>query len=162
MFEFFKKKTTEELIAPVTGELIDISKVPDKVFSQKLLGDGIAIKPIDGLIVAPCKGKVVQIFPTKHAIGIRTKLGFELLIHIGLDTVVLKGKGFEVFINEGDKVKPGDKLMKVDIDFLKENVPSIITPIVITNGDIVDTIEKFNGKVECGKDIAMRVHMKKD
>jgi PTS system D-glucosamine-specific IIC component len=85
------------------------------------------------LVVSPVNGKIINIFPTKHAIGIESDAGKEILIHFGIDTVKLKGDGFESFVSEGDKVTIGQKLLKVDINFVKENAPSIITPIVFTN-----------------------------
>ena len=97
------------------------------------MGEGVAIMPTGGDVVAPIDGTVVLISKTKHAIGIRTKDDTEVLIHVGLETVTLKGEGFTVFVNEGDVVSTGQKLMTVDWDFIKDKVPSIITPVVITN-----------------------------
>ncbi|EDL62468.1 PTS sugar transporter subunit IIA, partial [Bacillus sp. SG-1] len=117
-------------------------------FSQKMMGDGFAILPTEGLIVSPVDGKVVNVFPTKHAIGLESKGGKEVLIHVGIDTVKLQGKGFESLINEGDQVEAGQPLLKVDLDYIKNNAPSTITPIIFTNlkeGQTV-TIEK-EGKV---------------
>lgn len=141
MFGFFKKKEVE-IISPLQGEVIDISQVEDQVFSQKMLGDGVAIKPTSDLVVAPCDGKIMQVFPTNHAIGIQSKDGLEILIHIGLDTVELKGQGFTRMIEEGDKVKAGDPLVKLDLDFLAEHAKSVVTPVVITNGDAVEDLNK--------------------
>lgn len=113
--------------------MIPLEQVPDPVFSQKMMGEGVAIMPTGGDVVAPIDGTVVLISKTKHAIGIRTKDDTEVLIHVGLETVTLKGEGFTVFVNEGDVVSTGQKLMTVDWDFIKDKVPSIITPVVITN-----------------------------
>ncbi|MGM0847301.1 MAG: glucose-specific PTS transporter subunit IIBC [Bacillota bacterium] len=138
----------EKFVSPITGEIIDLSEVPDQVFSQKMMGDGFAILPTDGLIVSPVDGKVVNVFPTKHAIGLESKGGKEVLIHVGIDTVKLEGKGFESLIKEGDNVEAGQPLLKVDLDYIQNNAPSIITPIIFTNlkeGKSV-TIEK-EGKV---------------
>ncbi|MGF2614337.1 PTS glucose transporter subunit IICBA [Rossellomorea vietnamensis] len=138
----------EKFVSPITGEIKDLSEVPDQVFSQKMMGDGFAILPTDGLIVSPVDGKVVNVFPTKHAIGLESKNGKEVLIHVGIDTVKLEGKGFESLIKEGDKVEAGQPLLKVDLDYIKNNAPSTITPIIFTNlkeGKTV-TIEK-EGKV---------------
>jgi PTS system D-glucosamine-specific IIC component len=123
----------EEFAAPLSGKLLPINEVPDQVFSQKMMGDGFAIEPTEGTVVSPVDGTIVNLFPTKHAIGIRAENGQEVLIHVGIDTVKLEGKGFESFISEGDKVTKGQKLLEVDLNFIKENAPSIITPIVFTN-----------------------------
>ncbi|WP_335872519.1 glucose-specific PTS transporter subunit IIBC [Bacillus sp. 2205SS5-2] len=139
----------EKIISPIKGELKPITEVPDQVFSGKMMGDGFAILPTEGMIVSPVNGKIVNVFPTKHAIGIESDAGREILIHVGIDTVKLQGKGFESLIQEGDIVEAGQPLLKVDLGFIKENAPSIITPIVFTNlreGEQV-VIEK-EGKVE--------------
>ncbi|WP_181350710.1 glucose-specific PTS transporter subunit IIBC [Thalassobacillus sp. CUG 92003] len=120
-------------VSPLKGEIMSISDVPDQVFSDKMMGDGFAIKPEDGKIVSPVKGKVLNVFPTKHAIGLEAENGMEILIHIGIDTVSLKGEGFEAMIEEGDEVKQGQALMQVDIDYVSEHATSIVTPIVFTN-----------------------------
>jgi PTS system D-glucosamine-specific IIC component len=98
-----------------------------------MMGDGFAILPTDGTIVSPVDGKIVNLFPTKHAIGIKSNSGREILIHVGIDTVKLKGEGFESFVKENDQVEKGQVLLKVDINKIKDKVPSIITPIVFTN-----------------------------
>ncbi|TDL88777.1 PTS glucose transporter subunit IIA [Vibrio vulnificus] len=141
---FGKKESVEQLLAPINGQVINIEDVPDPVFSGKMMGDGIAILPEEGLVVSPIDAEVIQVFHTKHALGLRTKQGIEWLIHIGLETVNLNGEGFEVHVEEGQKVKAGDKLVTFDIDFLKSKAPSIVTPIVITNGELVEKLEKTN------------------
>ncbi|WNB93227.1 glucose-specific PTS transporter subunit IIBC [Bacillus sp. NEB1478] len=123
----------ERFVSPIKGKLLPITEVPDQVFSGKMMGDGFAIEPADGLVVSPVNGKIINVFPTKHAIGIESDSGKEILIHFGIDTVKLKGEGFETFVSEGDKVEAGQKLLKVDLSFVKENAPSVITPIVFTN-----------------------------
>ncbi|WP_379966712.1 glucose-specific PTS transporter subunit IIBC [Ectobacillus sp. sgz5001026] len=123
----------EELIAPMHGKLLPITEVPDQVFSGKMMGDGFAIEPTEGTIVSPVNGEIVNVFPTKHAIGILSEGGKEILIHIGIDTVKLNGEGFELLVAQGDKVTQGQALLKVDLDFVKKNAPSIISPVVFTN-----------------------------
>lgn len=125
--------TDEEMINPIEGEIIPITEVPDQVFSGKMMGDGFAIIPSEGTVVSPVDGEIVNVFPTKHAIGILSKGGKEILIHIGIDTVKLNGEGFEVLVAQGDKVTKGQQLVKVDLHFIRENAPSTITPIVFTN-----------------------------
>lgn len=127
------KKNKVQVFSPLSGQVIPLEQVPDPVFSQKMMGEGVAIMPTGGDVVAPIDGTVVLVSKTKHAIGIRTKDDTEVLIHVGLETVTLKGEGFTVFVNEGDIVSSGQKLMTVDWDFIKDKVPSIITPVVITN-----------------------------
>ncbi len=134
-------KGKDHLISPLEGKIMPITEVPDQVFSGKMMGDGFAIEPTDGLIVAPVDGKIMNVFPTKHAIGIESVNGREILIHVGIDTVNLKGEGFEVFISEGDEIKQGQKLMKVDLAYIKENATSTITPIVFTNLEEGETID---------------------
>lgn len=133
MFAKFMKKNKVQVFSPLSGQVIPLEQVPDPVFSQKMMGEGVAIMPTGGDVVAPIDGTVVLVSKTKHAIGIRTKDDTEVLIHVGLETVTLKGEGFTVFVNEGDIVSSGQKLMTVDWDFIKDKVPSIITPVVITN-----------------------------
>lgn len=125
--------TPLEFNSPITGELLPISEVPDQVFSGKMVGDGFAIKPTEGKVFSPVNGKVVTVFPTKHAIGIAADNGTEILIHIGIDTVHLKGEGFTSHIEQGDLVEQGQLLMEMDLDYIAENAASIITPVVFTN-----------------------------
>ncbi|WP_034766084.1 glucose-specific PTS transporter subunit IIBC [Rossellomorea vietnamensis] len=127
------ERDNEKFVAPITGEIKDITEVPDQVFSGKMMGDGFAIVPTEGTIVSPITGKVVNVFPTKHAIGLESKAGREVLIHVGIDTVKLEGKGFEALVKEGDQVEAGQPLLEVDLDYIKANAPSIMTPIVFTN-----------------------------
>ncbi len=131
---FFKRKKKEILIqSPLEGEILPLERVPDEVFSQKMLGDGFAVDPTNGTVVSPVDGEIVNVFPTKHAIGLKDTNGKELLIHVGLDTVNLKGEGFTSFVTDGQAVKKGQKLLEVDFAGIREKVPSIITIVVITN-----------------------------
>ncbi len=123
----------ETIVSPMKGEILEITEVPDQVFSGKMMGDGFAIKPVDGTVVSPVDGKVVNVFPTKHAIGLETAGGREILIHFGIDTVNLKGEGFEIMVEQGYEVKKGQTLMKADLDYISKHAASIITPIVFTN-----------------------------
>ncbi|TCP31798.1 PTS system D-glucose-specific IIA component (Glc family) /PTS system D-glucose-specific IIB component (Glc family) /PTS system D-glucose-specific IIC component (Glc family) [Scopulibacillus darangshiensis] len=123
----------DNIAAPAKGELVPLSEVPDQVFSEKMMGDGFAVRPEDGLIGSPVDGKIINVFPTKHAIGILTDNGREILVHVGIDTVKLNGEGFKAMVKEGDKVKQGDTLLKVDLDYLEANAPSTMTPVIFTN-----------------------------
>ncbi|EOB6964413.1 glucose-specific PTS transporter subunit IIBC [Staphylococcus aureus] len=136
------KSATSELShivhASLTGEVTPLSEVPDQVFSEKMMGDGIAIKPSQGEVRAPFNGKVQMIFPTKHAIGLVSDSGLELLIHIGLDTVKLNGEGFTLHVEEGQEVKQGDLLINFDLDYIRNHAKSDITPIIVTQGNITN------------------------
>jgi len=123
----------EDIVMPVNGELMDISNVPDPVFAEKMTGDGFAVLPHEGLIASPVYGKVFNVFPSKHAIGIMSDGGKEVLVHIGVNTVKLKGQGFNVLVKEGDLVAAGQPIMEVDLAYVKEHAPSIISPIVFSN-----------------------------
>ncbi|CAG9620038.1 PTS sugar transporter subunit IIA [Sutcliffiella rhizosphaerae] len=146
---FFKKlfgknerKTEERLVAPITGRLVPLEEVPDPVFAERMMGDGIAIEPTEGTVVSPVNGEIVQFFPTKHAIGIKSETGVEVLIHVGLETVGMKGEGFEGLVNVGDKVSVGTPLLHFDVALIKEKAKSVVTPIILTNGDILETVTK--------------------
>lgn len=159
MLNFFKKNKIIELVSPMTGRIIPVEEVPDKVFSDKMIGDGIAIEPSDGKIVSPVDGTVTTIFPTNHAIGLVTKEGLEILIHIGLDTVELNGAGFNRLTEVDTRVKKGDPLMEFDPKLVVENGKSPITPIIITNMDKVKKLEKNSGGVERGNQIIYTVEL---
>ncbi|RDW19762.1 PTS sugar transporter subunit IIA [Oceanobacillus chungangensis] len=141
------------ILAPVSGELIGLEKVPDPVFAEKMMGDGIAIDPSIGEIFSPVNGKIIQLFSTKHAIGIEAENGAEILIHVGLDTVNLNGEGFTAHVEEGKKVKQGDHLLSFDLDMIRERATGTIIPIIITNTDAMSSIKAENKKqVTAGKD----------
>lgn len=137
----------KDIYSPIDGEAVDLSEVPDQVFSEKMMGDGIAIKPISGTVRAPFDGEVATDFPTKHALGLVNEGGLELLIHFGLDTVNLKGEGFDLKVATGDKIKKGDILMEVDLDYIRENAKSDITPIIITGPSGTEIAARENGTV---------------
>lgn len=129
------KVKKEVVTSPLTGKVIPLTEVKDEAFSGELLGKGIAVDPADGKVVAPCDGTVTTVFPTKHAIGIVTENGAELLIHLGLDTVKLDGEHFTAHIAQGDKVKKGQLMITVDIEAVKAAGYSMVTPIIVTNTD---------------------------
>ena len=129
-----ERKVTSSLIvsSPITGLAADITEVPDEGFAGKMMGDGAGVTPEDPTICAPEDGEVVFVFDTKHAIGFQTDSGLALLLHIGIDTVALNGQGFEVLVENGQKVKKGEPLMRIDLAFLKEHAPSLCSPILCT------------------------------
>ncbi|WP_413304181.1 PTS glucose transporter subunit IIA [Bacillus sp. 1P10SD] len=141
-FNIFKKEKSA-IFAPVNGEILSLSEVPDPVFSQKMMGEGIAMIPEEGKIYSPVKGSVILIAETKHAIGVRAVDGAEILIHVGLETVSLNGEGFTIAVNVGDKVTTGQLLMEMDLDMIKQLAKSIITPIVITNSNEIGKQYRF-------------------
>ncbi|NYE08780.1 PTS system glucose-specific IIA component [Bacillus niacini] len=134
VFNFFKKEKLK-VVAPVNGAIIPLEEVPDPVFSQKMMGEGIAILPSEGNVYSPVDGTVILIASTKHAVGIRANDGTEILLHVGLETVALNGKGFRVGVNEGDKISVGQMIMEADWEYISKNAKSKIIPIVITNSE---------------------------
>lgn len=138
---FGKEDKNVSIVAPLTGKVVALDDVPDPVFSQRMMGDGIAVDPTDGKVVSPVDGEIVQIFPTNHAVGIKTGNGLEVLVHIGLETVSMEGEGFEGHVSQGDKVKTGDALVTFDKELVAEKAKSVISPIVITNYD--DAVSSF-------------------
>lgn len=141
--EDLKKSKGDIIYSPVKGKIIPITEVPDETFATKILGDGIAIEPSEGIVYSPVEGTVVQVFRTGHAIGIKSEGGSEILIHVGIDTVNMKGEGFKTFVSKGEKVKIGDKLIEVDLDLVKQKAKSTITPVIITNTANTKEIEKL-------------------
>src|SRR5699024_3799952 len=128
-FNLFKKKkqpVSLGIVAPVNGEIIPLTHVPDPVFSEKMMGEALAIIAADGQFVSPVNGKIIQVFETKHAIGILGEDGSEILIHIGLETVALKGEGFKVNVKEGDEVADGELLIEADLDYIHEHAASTV------------------------------------
>ena len=125
--------------SPMTGTVILLSEVPDEAFAGKMMGDGAAVIPDDEYVYAPADGTVTFVFPTKHAVGFRTDGGHEMLLHVGIDTVSLSGDGFEAFVHDGDHVRTGDKLLKADIQKIKDKVPSLASPVLFT--DLPDGLE---------------------
>ncbi|MDO5121982.1 MAG: PTS system trehalose-specific EIIBC component [Erysipelotrichaceae bacterium] len=132
----------ETFIAPVSGKVVPITELEDKVFSSKSMGDGIAFEPTDGHFYAPFSGEITVAFPTGHAYGLRTAADMEILIHIGMDTVELNGKGFKPCVKQGDVVKQGDLLTVVDLDYIRSQGKSVITPVVFTNGGTVEILKE--------------------
>lgn len=133
MFNLFKSKIDKNIYAPVQGKCVDITKVNDIGFSSCSMGDGIVIIPKSNVIVSPCDGTLQMIFRTGHAFGIKADNGLEILIHIGIDTVNLKGKGFTVLKKVNQRVKKGDPIIKIDLDMIKKDY-DITTMLIVTNG----------------------------
>lgn len=148
MFKIFKKEKPEikTLLAPVDGQVIDLSEVDDPVFSQKMMGDGVAIIPESNVIKAPADGTIVLIPETKHAFGMKLADGLELLVHVGLDTVKLGGEGFSALVDINQEVKAGTPILQVDTDFVKSKGISLTTPMIVMNHADYELISYTSGK----------------
>ncbi len=156
MFGFLKRKI-RNVYAPVDGEIVALEYVPDEVFSRKMVGDGVAIIPMSNLFTAPIDGVISKIFSTNHAYSIKSDKDLEVMVHIGLDTVALEGKGFERKANEGDEVKAGDVIIEVDLEYIRKHAKDIITPIIILDESDVKKIEKKLDIVK-SQDKIMEIH----
>ena len=149
------KGVTDEVHSVADGEVINIEDVKDPVFSQKMMGDGFAVEPENGHIVSPVAGKVTSVFPTKHALGLVTENGLEVLVHIGLDTVSLEGKPFEVKVSEGQTVAAGDLLVEADLDAIREAGRETSTIVVFTNADAIKSVKvEHTGKLAANAPVA--------
>jgi len=163
LFDFFKKKKAEEnwieIYSPLNGKVIDLSEVPDEAFAGKMIGDGCAIEPSEGSIHAIADAEI-DIFETNHAVSFETEDELEMIVHFGIDTVALGGKGFTRVAEAGTKVNKGEELVKYDLDFISENAKSTRTPVIINNMDDVEKLEVVaTGDVKAG-DLLMRVKLK--
>ena len=123
---------TVVISSPITGEAADLSTAPDQAFAEKMMGDGAVVTPTDAIVRAPEDGEVCFVFETKHAVGFMTESGVSLLIHVGIDTVKLNGEGFKVFVENGQKVKKGEPLLELDLDYLSKNALSLTSPVLCT------------------------------
>lgn len=145
-------KTVELLVSPITGDVVALEQVPDEAFASKAVGDGIAVKPTSNIVVAPAAGTVVKIFNTNHAFCLETNNGAEIVVHMGIDTVALEGKGFKRLVEEGTDVKAGEPILEMDLDFLNANARSMISPVVCSNSDDYSALVILaSGKVVAGQ-----------
>lgn len=156
MFGFLKRKV-REIYAPTDGQVVALESVDDEVFSQKLVGDGVALIPMSDIFTAPIEGTVTKIFSTNHAYSIKSPKDLEVMVHIGLETVALQGNGFERLVNEGDKVKAGDPIIRADLAYIREHAKDIITPVIISEESDVKSIDK-RLKIVKTKDVIMEVN----
>ena len=149
------KGVTEDVHSVADGQVINIEDVKDPVFSQRMMGDGFAVEPENGKIVSPLAGKVSSIFPTKHALGLVTDNGLEVLVHIGLDTVSLEGKPFDVKVTEGQTVAAGDLLVEANLDAIREAGRETSTVVVFTNADAIKSVKvEHTGKLAANAPVA--------
>nr|WP_316301437.1 PTS glucose transporter subunit IIA [Clostridium butyricum] len=155
-YELGQFKRNFKLVAPMTGKSLPLSETPDPVFATKMAGDGLAILPSDDVVVAPTDGELTLVFNTKHAFAIVLENGVELLVHIGIETVSLNGKGFEQLVEQGTKVKAGDPIIKINREFIKSKGLPLITPVLITNPHILKSIKTFeNVETVAGKTVVL-------
>ena len=155
MFGFLKRKI-REVYAPVDGQVVALESVNDDVFSQKMVGDGVAINPMSNAFTAPIDGVVSKIFSTNHAYSVKSEKDLEVMVHIGLETVALEGQGFKRIANEGDRVKAGDVIIEADLSYIREHAKDVITPVIILEESDVSEIHKKLNIVKAG-DMIMEV-----
>src|SRR6188768_3192873 len=146
-----------KVLSPLSGQAWPLERIPDPVFAQKMVGDGLSIDPSDALLLAACDGQIVSIHAAGHAVTLLTPEGLELLMHIGIDTVALKGQGFKPRVKAGDRVKAGAPLIEFDMDFLATRAKSLLTQVVITNSDRVTHWQRASGAVTAGRDMLLTV-----
>jgi multiphosphoryl transfer protein len=151
-----------KILSPLSGQTWPLERVPDPVFAQKLVGDGISIDPTDAVLLAACDGEVVSLPATGHAVTVRTAQGVDVLMHIGIDTVTLKGDGFHPLVKPGDRVHAGDPLIAFDLDFVATHARSLLTQVVIPISDRVVSWERASGCVSAGKDALLTVTLQDD
>ena len=134
-------KNSLHLLAPLSGQTLALDKVPDPVFAERLTGDGLAIQPVSDTVLAPCDGEITLLFDTKHAFAITTPAGVQVLVHVGLDTIIMNGQGITALHHTGDQVKAGEPNLKLDLDLLQKKHINLISPVLIVNYDRVSQLE---------------------
>lgn len=160
MFGFLKKKGKIEIGAPVKGQAVPLSDVSDPVFGEGMMGQGMAIRPSEGRICAPADGEISLLFDTLHAVSMTTTDGVEILVHVGLDTVALKGEHFTAHVKTGDTVKKGDLLLEVDFEQIKAAGYDTITPVIICNTDDYASVDAATGKSVVPGDVVLELTQK--
>ena len=159
-FDKLLRKNVLELRSPLSGVVVPLDRVPDQVFAGRMVGDGVAIDPSEGVVCAPCAGVVAALFSTCHALGIRTDEGVEILIHVGIDTVEMKGEGFSSAVQMGDRVVAGQELLRFDPALVRAKAPSALTPVVLTTMPLVESFRAAQGMVTAGNDVLLSVVLK--
>ena len=151
-----------QILAPLSGQVWPLERIPDPVFAQKMVGDGLSIDPTDSVLLAPCDGEVIMLHDAGHAVTLRAADGAEILLHIGIDTVALKGEGFRPKVRVGDRVRAGAPLIEFDLDYLATHAKSLLTQIVIPNSDRVTAWERAEGQVSAGKDRLLTITLQEE
>ncbi|MDB4910230.1 MAG: mannose transporter subunit, partial [Gemmatimonadetes bacterium] len=144
------------IVAPLSGIIVPIERVPDPAFAQRLVGDGASIDPMSDRVLAPCDARVLQVHRAHHAVTLSAR-GLEIIVHVGLDTVMLNGDGFKSFVKAGDDVHTGDVLLGFDADLVARRARSLLTQIVVSNVENIAAIEVREGRVTAGRDTLMRI-----
>lgn len=157
MFKKWFKKNHDQLVSPVTGQVVALEDVDDPVFSQKMMGEGIAVDPEAGTIVAPVSGELIQLSDTLHAFGIRSKEGAEVLVHVGLETVALKGNGFEALVKQGESVSAGQHILKADLDYIGQHAKSKTVIMVVTNSSEKEVEVQKETRATAGETVLLHI-----
>ncbi|MMZ48109.1 PTS system glucose-specific EIICBA component [compost metagenome] len=167
MFKWLKKKAAPrieefDMVAPIKGKVVSLEEVPDPAFSTKAMGDGIAIHPSEGRVTAPFAGKVAHVMEkSKHALIIEHESGVQVLIHVGINTVSLKGQGFNPHVQVGDSIKAGQLLMEFDLDAIQQGGLPVITPVIVPDGqEMISHVEILEGTSASPEVPVLRVHLK--
>ncbi|SFP24651.1 PTS sugar transporter subunit IIA [Salibacterium halotolerans] len=161
--KFLQRHDTKTVVitAPVTGTYIDLKDVPDPTFSEKMMGDGFAVEPKEGRLLSPVKGRVLQVFPTNQAVGIKSDEGLDILLHIGLETVDRHGEGFHVHIREGQQVEAGELLIDFSLEQVGKRAKSAVTPLILTESSQIAAMEyKEASEVTAGETEVINVTVK--
>ena len=157
LFSQKEEPKANQIFAPINGQVVDIAEVPDPTFSEKLMGNGIAIIPADGMVYAPCDGTIDTMFHTGHAVSMTSNTGVELLIHVGLETVNLEGKPFKIYVKNGEKVKQGQLMIEADLDMIKAAGLNTITPVIICNSDDYSSFNATIGQAVTKADVVINL-----
>jgi len=157
---FKKKKAVISLSSPLTGTSVGLDEVPDPAFAQGFIGEGIAIKPTEGVLVSPCDGTVAHLIDTYHSAIVEHESGIEVLMHIGVNTVQLKGEGFKPLVKTGDRVKQGQPLIEFDIAAIEAAGYPTITPVIMANAEVVAKLNRAFGPVQAGAGTVLEVEVK--
>lgn len=151
MFNFGHKNLEGFMVSPMSGTMVSVREIPDEVFSEKIIGDGAAVIPEEDIIVSPIDGEIIQVADTGHAFCIHSDDGLDVLVHIGVDTVNMKGNGFESFVSVGQKVKKGEKIGTADIKLIEEEGYPLHSAVLITNMQDIEDMETYSGEAQAGE-----------
>ena len=153
------KQSPVNVLAPLSGRIVPIEDVPDPAFAQKMVGDGLSIDPATNLVLAPIDGLVIDLHASRHAVVIEAPSGVRIMVHVGIDTVMLDGKGFDALVKKGDAVRAGQPLLRFDREYVAANAASVLTEIVVVNGECLTQMDKASGTVEAGKSVLLTLHL---